>query len=122
MRARGLGDPLLVVSDGVAGNIKATETCFPRSERPSCLAHRMRNLAANAPEYLWKEFKARASATYQAPSRAIAPELAEGLARDYEFELPGAGQSSSSRWHHESAGAVVRRDAPPDEDHPQRLR
>ena len=27
MRQRGLGDPLLVVSDGVAGIIKAIDTC-----------------------------------------------------------------------------------------------
>ena len=33
MRSRGLGDPLLVVSDGAPGIIKAIETCFPRSER-----------------------------------------------------------------------------------------
>ena len=31
MRGRGLGDPLLVVSDGAPGIIKAIETCFPRS-------------------------------------------------------------------------------------------
>jgi hypothetical protein len=49
MRARGLGDPLLVVSDGAPGIIKAIETCFPRSERQRCLAHRMCNLAAKAP-------------------------------------------------------------------------
>ncbi len=45
-----LGDPLLVVSDGAPGIIKAIETCFPRSERQRCLAHRMRNLAAKVPE------------------------------------------------------------------------
>ena len=38
MRARGLGDPLLAVSDGAPGIIKAIETCFPRSERQRCLA------------------------------------------------------------------------------------
>jgi transposase-like protein len=32
MRARGLRDPLLVVSDGAPGIVKALETCFPRSE------------------------------------------------------------------------------------------
>ena len=88
--ARGLGDPLLVVSDGEPGIIKAIETCFPCSERQRCLAYRMRNLAAKAPEDIWPEFKARATAAYQAPSRAIARELAEGIVRDYESELPGA--------------------------------
>lgn len=90
MRGRGLGDPLLVVCDGAAGIIKAIETCFPRSERQRCLAHRMRNLAAKVPEDRWPEFKARATAAYQAPSRAIARDLAAGLVKDYETELPSA--------------------------------
>src|SRR5918995_2639355 len=90
MRARGLGDPLLVVSDGAPGIGKAIDTCFPRSERQRCLVHRMRNLAAKVPEDLWPEFKARATAAYQAPSRAIARELAAGLVKDYETDLPTA--------------------------------
>jgi putative transposase len=90
MRARGLGDPLLVVGDGAPGIIKAIEICFPRSERQRCLAHRMRNLAAKVPEDVWPEFKARATAAYQAPSRAIARELAEELVKDCEAELPSA--------------------------------
>jgi transposase-like protein len=90
MRSRGLGDPLLVTSDGAAGIIKAIELCFPRSARQRCLAHRMRNLAAKVPEDLWPEFKARAKAAYEAPSRAIARDLAEGLVRDYQSELPSA--------------------------------
>jgi len=49
MRARGLGNPLLVVSDGAPGVIRAIEECFPRSARQRCLAHRMRNLAVKVP-------------------------------------------------------------------------
>jgi transposase-like protein len=90
MRGRGLGDPLLVASDGAPGIIKAIESCFPRSARQRCLAHRMRNLAAKVPEDLWPDFKARAQAAYQAPSRAIARDLAAGLVADYERELPSA--------------------------------
>ena len=90
MRTRGLGDPLLVVSDGAAGIIKAVETCFPRSARQRCLAHRLRNPAAKVPEDLWPEFKARVSAAYQAPSRAIARDLAAGVLADYQAELPSA--------------------------------
>ena len=90
MRRRGLGDPLLVVSDGAPGIIKAIETCFPRSARQRCLAHRMRNLAAKVPEDLWPEFKARVTAVYQAPSRAIARDLANGVVADYQSELPSA--------------------------------
>ena len=90
MRARGLGDPLLVVSDGAPGIIKAIETCFPRSARQRCLAHRMRNLAAKVPEDLWPEVKTRITAAYQAPSRAIARDLAKGVVADFEKDLPSA--------------------------------
>jgi len=90
MRARGLGDPLLVVSDGAPGIIKAIETCFPRSARQRCLAHRMRNLAAKVSEDVWPDFKLRVQAAYQAPSRAIARDLAEGIVADYQASLPSA--------------------------------
>ncbi|MFN0193275.1 MAG: transposase [Aestuariivirga sp.] len=76
LRERGLGDPLLLASDGAPGIRKAIEECFPRSVRQRCLAHRMRNLAAKTPADLWPEFKARVQASYQAPSRAIARDLA----------------------------------------------
>jgi len=86
MKGRGLNDPLLVTSDGAPGVIKAIEVCFPRAARQRCLAHRMRNLAAKLPEDEWPEFKVRAQAVYQAPSRAIARELAAGVVADYGKE------------------------------------
>jgi transposase-like protein len=86
MKRRGLTDPLLVISDGAPGIIKAIEICFPRAARQRCLAHRMRNLAAKVPEDVWPEFKARVQAAYQAPSRAIARELAAGIVADYRRE------------------------------------
>ena len=90
MRARGLGDPVLVVSDGAPGIIRAIEECFPRSARQRCLAHRMRNLAVKVPSDLWPEFKARVTACYQAPSRAIARDLAAGIRADHAGGLPSA--------------------------------
>jgi transposase-like protein len=50
----------------------------------------MRNLAAKVPEDLWPEFGARATAAYQAPSRKIARELAEGVVADYGTALANA--------------------------------
>jgi len=90
MRGRGLGDPVLVVSDGAPGIIRAIEECFPRSARQRCLAHRMRNLAVKVPTDLWPEFKARVTACYQAPSRAIARDLAAGLRADHADSVPSA--------------------------------
>jgi len=90
MKRRGLNDPLLVTSDGAPGIIKAIEICFPRAARQRCLAHRMRNLAAKVPEDVWPDFKVRAQAAYQAPSRAIARELAVGVDADYSRKYDSA--------------------------------
>ena len=89
LRARGLGDPLLVVSDGAPGIIRAIEECFPRSARQRCLAHRMRNLVVKVPTDLWPEFKVRVTACYQAPLRAVARQLAAGIRADFA-DLPSA--------------------------------
>ena len=71
LRIRGLGDPLLVVSDGASGIIRAIEECFPRSARQRCLAHRMRNLAAKVSADPMAGIQGPgATACYQAPSRA----------------------------------------------------
>ena len=45
LRSHGLGDPLLMASDGAPGIVKAIENDFPRPARQRCLAHRTRNLA-----------------------------------------------------------------------------
>ena len=73
-----------------AGDHPGDRGCFPRSAHQRCLAHRMRNLAAKVPTDLWPEFKARVSACYQAPSRAIARQLAAGIRTDYADLLPSA--------------------------------
>ena len=46
---RGLRPPLLVISDGAAGLINATESSLPRSLRQRCLIHRCRNYLAKLP-------------------------------------------------------------------------
>ncbi|TIL34587.1 MAG: hypothetical protein E5Y85_09335 [Mesorhizobium sp.] len=89
MRGRRLGDPLLVVCDGAAGIIKAIETCFPRGASALPGAPDAQS-PAKVPEDRWPEFKARGTAAYQAPSRATARDLAAGLVKDYEAELPSA--------------------------------
>jgi putative transposase len=90
MRRRGLPDPLLVVSDGAPGLIRAIEECLPRSIRQRCLAHKMRNLQSKVPEDVWPEFKARAAACYQAASPALARLLRNDIATTYGKDLPSA--------------------------------
>ena len=90
MRRRGLPDPLLVVSDGAPGVLRAIEECFPRSGRQRCLVHKMRNLQSKVPEDAWPEFKARAQACYQAASPALARLLRDDIVATYETDLPSA--------------------------------
>lgn len=90
MRRRGLGDPLLVISDGAPGLIRAIEECFPRSERQRCLVHKMRNLQSKVPEDQWPEFKARAIACYQAASPALGRLLRDDILANYDRDLPSA--------------------------------
>jgi putative transposase len=92
MRRRGLRDPLLVVTDGAPGLVRAVEECFPRSHRQRCLAHLMRNLEAKVPAHLWPEVRARAKAAYEAPSLELAKALREDFVRGHETELPSATQ------------------------------
>ena len=90
LKRRGLGDPLLVVTDGAPGLIRAVEECFPRSGRGRCLAHRMRNLQSKVPEAEWPEFREKAKAAYQAPSREVARMLRDVLVEEYEQRFPAA--------------------------------
>jgi putative transposase len=90
LRRRGLPDPLLLVSDGAPGIIRAIEECFPRSARQRCLVHKMRNLESKVPEDRWPEFKACATACYQAASPALARLLRDEIVAAFERELPSA--------------------------------
>jgi len=90
LRRRGLRDPLLTVTDGAPGLIRAVEECLPRSLRQRCLAHRMRNLERKVAEQSWPAVRARARACYEAPSAELARVLAEDFERNYQSEFPSA--------------------------------
>ena len=58
LRARGLRDPLLVISDGGTGLIAAIELVFSGSLRQRCLVHRARNTLAKVPAHAQAKVKA----------------------------------------------------------------
>jgi transposase-like protein len=58
LTGRGLGAPLLVITDGAPGLISAVELAFPRSLRQRCLIHRARNVLAKVPTHAQAEVKA----------------------------------------------------------------
>ena len=57
MGARGLGEPLLVVSDKHKGLKKAVREVFPLAFKQPCLAHKMRNILCKVPRKVQKEIK-----------------------------------------------------------------
>jgi hypothetical protein len=138
MRSRRLGDPLLVVSDGASDIIRAIEGCFPARHASAALPTGCA-ISPSRFRHFWPEFKARVTACYQAPSRAIARELANGIRTDYATTLPStahllrgrlrgvhcasstARHASPSDAHDESSRTSLRRGAPAPEDHLQRL-
>jgi transposase-like protein len=92
LKRRGLADPLLVITDGAPGLIRAVETCFPRALRQRCLVHRLRNLRSKAPERQWPEIAIRARACYEAASPALATLLREDFVQAYGRDLPALVQ------------------------------
>jgi transposase-like protein len=90
-----LADPLLVVTDGAPGLIRAVETCFPRALRQRCLVHRLRNLRSKAPESRWPEIALRARGCYEAASPALATVLRDDFVQTYARELPAVVQCFS---------------------------
>jgi putative transposase len=92
LKRRGLADPLLAVTDGAPGLIRAVETCFPRALRQRCLVHRLRNLHSKAPDSQWPEIAIRARACYEAASPALATLLRDDFVQTYGRELPAVVQ------------------------------
>src|SRR5213592_4367385 len=90
LKTRNLSDPLLVISDGAPGLIRAIEEVFPKSLRQRCLAHRMRNLQGKVPEECWREVKAQGLAAYTAVSPMLARLAKEEFVKRFERELPSA--------------------------------
>ena len=90
LKARGLPDPVAIITDGAPGLIRAVEEVFPKSLRQRCLAHKLRNLQSKVPEERWREVIPAARAIYQAPSPALARIAREEFVKSWSKELPSA--------------------------------
>ena len=65
--ARGLGCPLLVISDGAAGLLSAVEQTMGAARRQRCLIHRARNVLAKVPKNTQADVKADYWAIFDVP-------------------------------------------------------
>jgi putative transposase len=57
LKDRGLGSPLVIISDGAPGLITAIEQAYPQALRQRCLVHRARNVLAKIPAGMQAEVK-----------------------------------------------------------------
>jgi len=76
LMARGLRSPLLVVSDGAPGLVRAITELWPDADRGRCAVHRLRNILAKLPERPGLHTRVRA-AYWAALDGATSPSEAE---------------------------------------------
>lgn len=93
LTARGLTEPLLVVSDGAPGLVRAIGELWPGADRQRCAVHRLRNILAKLPKAQALHDRIRA-AYWTALDEASTPAQAEAglrvLVGDLERDYPSA--------------------------------
>ena len=102
--ARGLGAPMLIVADGAPGLIKATEQCWPASDRQHCAVHRVRNLLAKLPE---RERERVRQAYWQALDDAINDRDAKQRLQALVDQLEKAGYTAATKCLADDLDALV---------------
>jgi putative transposase len=102
--ARGLGAPMLIVADGAPGLIKASEQCWPASDRQRCCVHRARNLYAKLPE---RERERVKHAYWQALDDAISASDAKQKLQALIDELDKGGYTAAAKCLADDLDALV---------------
>ncbi len=92
---RGLRSPLLVVTDGAPGLVRAVTELWPDADRGRCTVHRLRNVLAKLPDRPGLHARVRA-AYWSALDSAMSPEDAEHGLRVLVGELAGDFPSAAA--------------------------
>jgi putative transposase len=90
MTQRGLRQPLLVISDGAPGLIKAVDESFHKTKRQRCLAHKLRNIAAKLPERAIEEVLGKIKNCLYQTDPEIARLIAVKIIEEYSEKYPSA--------------------------------
>ncbi len=92
---RGLRSPLLVVTDGAPGLVRAVDELWPDADRGRCTVHRLRNVLAKLPERPGLQARVRA-AYWAALDAATSPDEAEDGLRRLVGQLAGDFPSAAA--------------------------
>lgn len=90
MVARGLREPLLVISDGQPGLVKALQEVFPGVRRQRCLVHKMRNILAKVPRAMQAEMKRLVNQVFEASTYDEGQRRAQALITRFKERYPSA--------------------------------
>jgi putative transposase len=90
MVARGLNVPLLIVTDGNPGVLKAIEELFPKSLKQRCQRHRLENILGKAPKEVGEELKAAVLESFHADNYEDGLEKGREVIKRYSHRFPSA--------------------------------
>lgn len=90
LTARGLGEPLLIVTDGNPGLAKAMRQVFPGVRRQRCQVHKLRNLLAKLPRLAATQLKPLLQQVFLAPDHATALRRGRALIARFRHRYPSA--------------------------------
>lgn len=90
MKERGLGNPLLVISDGNPGLKRAIRECFTNSFYQHCQVHKMRNILAKLPEEVRVQMKSLIGKAFKAKTYEEGVAKARGIISEFKGRFPSA--------------------------------
>jgi transposase-like protein len=90
MTSRGLKTPLMVISDGAPGLIRAVKELFPLALRQRCQKHRMQNILGKAPREARQMLRDEITKAFQAESYDEGFRLARAVIERFKDRFPAA--------------------------------
>jgi len=90
MKERGLGNPLLVISDGNPGLKRAIRECFTNSFYQHCQVHKMRNILAKLPEEVRIQMKSLIGKAFRAKTYEEGLDKARAIIKEFKGRFPSA--------------------------------
>jgi len=90
LTARGLGVPLLVITDGNPGLLRAVKQVFPGVRRQRCQVHKLRNLLAKLPKLAVTQLKPLLQQVFLAPDHATGLRRGRALLARFRSRYPSA--------------------------------
>jgi transposase-like protein len=90
LTARGVGTPLLVITDGNPGLGRAVKQVFPGIRRQRCQVHKLRNILAKLPKLAASQLKPLLQQVFLAPDHATGLRRGRALLARFRSRYPSA--------------------------------